>query len=163
MITSKQINPPAQFKPDGIGEPVIGVRILIQSELEVLSYYPAQNRIGTDMLCSLLVSRMEQAGVRVGEVLRGLEFNQSFYTFEVSEITPAQESIKDELGKLVLLDSAQIAWYDSRECVWRVFHSKSGWFEAPSGRELDDYAKFLAELRSVLKRGQRSKDEPADQ
>src|ERR1035441_9385958 len=104
MITIEQIRPPSQFKPEGIGEPVIGVRILVLPDALTPIIYPECNRTGTEMLCRLLQARMELAGVRVGETSRGLSLNRAYFVFAVSELTPAQESIKEVLEELGLLD-----------------------------------------------------------
>src|ERR1035438_6188877 len=107
MITLKQIRAPSQFKPDGIGEPLIGVRILVFPDALTPIIYPECNRTGTEMLCRLLQARMELAGVRVTKPCRGLPFNRAFYMFRVSNLTPAQESVKEVLKELGLLDWGQ--------------------------------------------------------
>jgi hypothetical protein len=163
MVTLENIRPPGQFKPDGIGEPVIGVRILVLPDALTPISYPECNRTGTEMLSRLLQARMELAGVRVTQPFRGLPFNRAFYMFTVSELTPAQESIKEVLKELGLLDWGQIAWHDPREDVWRVSHSKSGRFEMPSAEELAGEREMFARIISAVEKSKGSEDEPAGQ
>lgn len=115
------------------------------------------------MLRNLLRARLEAAGVQVSEVASAFEFNRSYYEFAVSELALALESIKLELEKLWLLESAQIAWHDPREYVWRVSHSKSGCFEAPSNEEWAEDTELLARLRSIFEQNQGSRDESSGQ
>jgi hypothetical protein len=163
MVTLKNIRPPSQFKPKGIGEPVVGVRILVLPDAITPIIYPECNRTGTEMLCSLLHARMELAGVHVTGLSRGLPFNRSFYLFTVSALTPAQESIKEELEKLGLLEWAQVAWHDPREEAWRVWYSKSGRFESPSEEELAEEKELFARILSAVGKSKHSEDEPAGQ
>jgi hypothetical protein len=146
MFASQQIRPPRQFKPEGMGEPVVGVRILVSPGVFTPYIYPVHNRAGTEMLCRLLESRIELKGVRVTEASRAFEFNRSVYIFTVSKRGPALEAIKEELAKLALLECAQVGWRDPREDVWRVCHSKSGRFEMPSDEEFAATKKLLETL-----------------
>jgi|ERR1039458_825030 hypothetical protein len=152
MAALKQITPPGQFKPEGIGEPVIGVRIFVPTKEPLPCYYPRDNRIATKLLCGLLEARMELAGVHVTESSEGLEFNWSFYMFTVSELEPGLKAIKDELAKLGLLGLAQIGWYDPREDIFRSWHSKSGRFDAPSDPEFEINKRHLAALCNLAKK-----------
>jgi hypothetical protein len=154
MPTVKEIDPPSQCKPNGIGEPLIGVRILVEPGLDTLLFSGESNRVGTEILCRLLQARMELAGMRVKWVSRGLPLNRASFMFSVSELAPALESIKVELEKLWLLRSAQIAWHDPREDTWRVWFSPSGRFELPSDEELDAEQDFLAHIHSALEKSQ---------
>ena len=163
MITIEQIRPPSQFKPEGIGEPVIGVRILVLPDALTPIIYPECNRTGTEMLCRLLQARMELAGVRVTEPFRGLPLNRAFYMFTVSDLPPAQESIKEVLKELGLLDWGQIAWHDPREEVWRVWYSKSGRFESPSKEEFAGEKELFARIISAIDAYTHSQGEPAGQ
>jgi hypothetical protein len=163
MLASLQIPPGSQFVPQGIGEPLIAVRILIEDGVETLIFSGEQNRVGTEILCRLLQARMELAGLRVTAIYRGLPLNRAAFMFSVSELAPALECIKGELEKLRLLGSAQIAWHDPREDTWRVWHSQSGRFEFPADEELHAEQDFLAHVRSALEKLQQSKNEPAGQ
>jgi len=163
MVTIKQIDPPAKFKPQGIGEPVIGVRILVLRDAGTPYFYPEHNRTGREMLCRLLEARMELSGVRVTEIAQGLELNRAYYIFTVSEITPAQEVVREELAKLGMLDWAQIAWRDPREEIWRVLWSKSGRFDPPSDEELEIEIRFLDGMIEARKKFQQSEDESPGQ
>src|ERR1035441_5173985 len=124
MIASKQIDPPAQFKPQGIGELVIGVRIFVRRDALSPYFFPEHNRIGTEMLCSLLQARIELAGVRVTESAEGFPFNGAAFTFTVSKLVPPLEGVKAGLKKPILLTEAQFPCPNPREDVWRVWHSK---------------------------------------
>jgi len=146
MLALKQICPPGQFKPEGIGEPVIGVRILIPLDTAAPYFFPEQNRAGAEILCRLLQARMEMAGVCVARVSRGLALNRAYYLFTVSELFLALEAVKEELEEIGLLEWAQVAWHDPREDVWRISHSKSARFEAPSDEELATERQFLDAL-----------------
>jgi hypothetical protein len=160
MIASQQIAPPGQFSPQGIGEPVIGVRIMVSPDAVTTPYlYPENNRVGTEMLCRLLEARMELAGVRVTEPSHSLAFNWSAYAFTVSELGAALNAIKEELGKLGLLLQAHIAWRDPREEVWRVWHSKSNWFEMPSDEAFAAETKLRAAVIDAGKAILQSEDE----
>jgi hypothetical protein len=163
MITLKQIRAPSQFKPDGIGEPLIGVRILVLPDALTPITYPECNRTGTEMLSRLLQARMELAGVRATKPLRGLPLNRAFYMFTVSDLPTAQESIKEVLKELGLLGWAQIAWHDPREEVWRVWHSKSGRFDSPSAEEFAGEKELFARIISAIDAYTNSQDEPAGQ
>jgi hypothetical protein len=83
--------------------------------------------------------------------------------FSVSELVPALECIKGELGKLWLLGSAQIAWHDPREDTWRVWHSQSGRFEFPSDEELRAEKDFLAYVVNAFEKFQQSRNEHSGQ
>src|ERR1035441_4709837 len=109
MLASKQIDPPARFNRQGIGEPLIGVRIFVSRDALSPFLFPEHNRIGTQILCSLLQARMELAGIRVTEASQGFAFNVAAFMFTVSKLVPAQEAIKAELEKLGLLAWVQIA------------------------------------------------------
>ncbi len=163
MITSKQIAPPGQFNPQGIGEPVIGMRMMVSSDVVTSYLYPEDNRVGTEMLCRLLEARMELAGVRVTEPSYYLAFNWSAYLFKVSELGAALGAIKEELGKLGLLHWAHIAWRDPREEVWRIWHSGSGWFEMPSDEALAAENKLRAAVIDAGKAVQELENEPPGQ
>ena len=163
MLAIKQIAPPCQFNPQGIGQPVIGVRIVIVPDVVAPLFTPERNRVGTEILWRLLKSRMEQAGVRVTEVYRGFPLNQSFYMFSVSELTPALESIKEDLEKLGLLEWAHIVWLDPREDVWRIWYSKAAWFEPPSDEELAAEGQLFDSILSAAKKSKQSEDEPSGQ
>jgi hypothetical protein len=159
MLTTKQIDPPIQFKPEGIGEPVIGVRILLPIHPITPYNYPAYNRVGTELLCRLLQVRMEQAGVHVTEPFGVLQFNWSFYLFTASQLEPALNAIKEELEKLGLLNWAQIGWHDPREEAFCVWWSKTGRFDVPSDGEMAAERNVLAALVDVAKEIKQSEDE----
>jgi hypothetical protein len=163
MLASIQIRPPGQLNPQGIGELFIGVRIWVMPEAIAPYIAPKNNQIATMILYRLLQARMELAGMRVTSASGILEFNWSYYLFSVSELEPALEAIKAELEKLGLLAGAQIAWYDPRELVFRVWYSKSGRFDEPSSEVLNADAKLCAALRDAAKEFQQLKDEPPGQ
>jgi hypothetical protein len=163
MFDCKQIEPPVQFKPEGIGEPIIGVRILVLPDPLNPIRLPKQNRIGTKILCRLLQARLELAGVMATGISYGLELNQAFCIFTVSELGPAQEAMKAELEELGLLPSAQIAWFDPREQAWRVLYSQSGRFDSPSDEEFAAERGFFAEIIAAIEKLQQSKDELSGQ
>ena len=163
MLAIKQIDPPVQFKPEGIGEPVIGVRILILPDVVAPLFTPAHNRVGTKLLGRLLQARMELAGVHVTYVSRGFPLNWAFLMFGVSELAPAQQAVKEELEKLGLLEEAQIAWRDPREEVWRIFYSKSARFESPSDEELADERQLFEQILNAADKSKESGDEPSVQ
>ena len=163
MTASKQIDPPAQFKPQGIGELVIGVRIFVRRDALSPYFFPEHNRIGTEMLCSLLQARIELAGVRVTQSAQGFPFNGAACTFTVSKLVPALEAVKAEMEKLILLTEAQVAWLDPREDVWRVWHSKSGRYDPPSDEEFASNGKILDALTNAAKKLPVLKDEPSGQ
>ena len=163
MPTVEEIDPPVQFKPAGIGEPVIGVRILVKPGLDTLLFSGEQNRVGTEILCRLLQARMELAGIRVTGIGRGLPLNRASFMFSVSKLVPALESIKGELEKLWLLRAAQIAWHDPRENTWRTWFPQSGRFEWPSDAEFEAETDLLAYTRRALEKVQQSRNEPPGQ
>ena len=163
MLASKQIDPPAQFTPEGIGEPVIGVRIFVLRDALSPYLFPEHNRIGTEILCSLLQARMELAGVRVTETAYGFPFNEAVFMFTVSKLVPALKAVKAELEKLGLQTYAQIAWSDPREEVWRVWHSKSGRYDLPSDEEFASNGKILDAFINAAKKLPVLKDEPSGQ
>lgn len=164
MLTAKEIDPPLQLKNGQMGEWSIGVRILIAPGLDTLVFGGGeQNRVGTEMLCRLLQARMELAGMRVTEVSRGLPLNRAAFMFSASELAPALECIKGELEKLWLLRCAQIAWRDSREEVWRVWHSQSGRFEWPSDEQFEAEKDLLAYIRRALEKFQQPRNASASQ
>jgi hypothetical protein len=163
MLASIEIRPPSQFNPQGIDEPVIGVRLYLLPDVITPYLSPKDNRFGTILLCRLLQARMELAGVRVAKATGTLEFNLSYYLFAVSEIQPALVAVKAELEKLSLLPVAQIAWHDPREGVFRVWHSKSGRFDEPPSELEDAETRFLAALSNANKVLQQLEDEPAGQ
>jgi hypothetical protein len=163
MLALKQIDPPAQFRPGGIGELVVGVRILIPSHQLNQYNYPDGNRAGTELLCRLLQARIELAGVRVTEPLGALVFNRSFYLLTVSELEPALKAIKEELEKLGILSWVQIGWYDPREQVFRVWCSKSGRFDVPSDAETGAEKNVVDALLDLAKEINQSEDEPSGQ
>ena len=163
MFSLKHMEPPAQFSPQGIGEYVIGVRLLVLTEPGTQLLLPESNRTGTNILGRLLQARMEAAGVCVIKSLWSFDLNRSFYWFRVSEIAAAQETVKKELAELRLLQWVQIAWYDPREGVWRACHSKTGRFEVPTEEELAADMEFISSVITALEQCQQSKDEPAGQ
>jgi len=163
MLAFKQINPPGQFKPDGIGEPVVGVRVFARRDALGYAVYQKHDRAGTNVLCSLLQARMELAGVRVTEISEGFPLNDAAFIFTVSELVPAQEAVKQELEKLGLLGWAQIGWHDPREGVWRLWHPKAGRFDSPSPEELSIEGKIFAALISFAEKLPVLKDEPSGQ
>lgn len=155
MIALKQIDPPALFKPEGIGEPVIGVRIMVSADVLSPCFFPAHNRIGGDLLLRLLKARIELAGVKVTEFCHGFELNRSAFMFTVSsasELAAAQQAVKDELEILGLLEFAQIAWYDTRELIWRVFRSATGRFDWVSEEELAVESVFIGAITEAVKK-----------
>ena len=163
MITLKQIRPPGQFKPEGIGEPVIGVRILISPEPASPVFFPADNRIGTELLCRFLQARLEHAGVHVAELYAGFPFNRSYYEFTVSELALGGKVVKEGLEKLDLLRVSQIVWRDTREGVWRIWHTNTARVEVPSEEELATEREFFAARISALNKRQESQDESPGQ
>jgi len=163
MLTLKQLEPPVQFRPEGIGEPLIGVRIIIMPEGFAPIFTPAHNRVGTKLLCRLLQARMELAGVHVTYGSCGFPLNRAYLMFGVSELAPAQQAVKEELEKLGLLEEAQIAWRDPREEIWRVLHSKSAHFESPSDEELADERQLSERLLNAAEKSKETGDEPSVQ
>jgi hypothetical protein len=159
MPTLKQLDPPAQFKADEIGEPVIGVRILVKPGLDTLILCGDRNRVGTEILCSLLQARMELAGIRVTGADRGFPLNRAAFRFGVSKLVPALECIKSELEKQWLLSAAQIAWHDPRESTWRMWFPQSGRFELAAEDELAAERDFLASIASAMEKLQQSRNE----
>lgn len=160
MLTLKQTDPPAHFKPGSLGEPVVGVRIVIPNHALSAYLFAAQNRIGREILGRLLLARMELAGVMVTEFHGGFELNRAFYLITVSELAPALRAVKEELEKMGLAEFLQLAWRDPREEIWRVFFSRSGRFDSPSDEELSTEKDLTAE---ALKRGKafQKENEPA--
>ena len=163
MFTIKQIDPPVQFRSEGIGEPVIGVRILIAPGGTTPIVNPEHNRVGTQLLCRLLQARMELAGVHVTCASGAFPLNRAYIRFGVSELAPAQQAVKEELEKVQLLDSAQIAWHDPREVVWRVWYSKSARFESASDEELADERQLLEKILSAANNQKDPGNEPSGQ
>jgi hypothetical protein len=146
MQGCQQVQPPSKLNPQGIGEPVIGVRILREA---VSCFFPDGNRIGAEIMCRLLQVRMELAGVHVTEPMHGFQLNASYYQFTVSELATALKAIKEELEKLELVEWSQIAWRDPREDVWRASHSQSGRFDVPSDEEFAIERELLAEIIGI--------------
>jgi hypothetical protein len=163
MLAIKQTDPPVQFKPEGIGDPLIGVRILIKPGGAAPILTPEHNRVGTKLLGRLLQACMELAGVHVTNGLCGFPLNRAFLTFAVSELAPAQHAVKEELEKLGLLEEAQIAWRDPREEIWRVLYSKSAHFDSPSDEELADERQLFERLLNAADKSKESGDEPSVQ
>ena len=163
MLTSQHSGPPVTLNPQGIGEPKVGVRILLSPDLRCPLLNPEQNRIGREILCRLLQVRLEMAGVPANKVFEGLPLNEAFYLFSTPKLTPAMEAIKGELEKVGLLSSAQIAWLDPREGVWRVWHPQGGRFEMPSDEELAAERSMLAQLIGAVEKGLQSGNEQPGQ
>lgn len=161
MLASIQIRPPRQFNPQGIEEPVIGVRLCVVPNAVTVYLHPPANHFGTVLLCRLLQARLELAGVRVASATGTLELNWSYYLFAVSELVPALEAIKAELEKLGLLPAAQIAWHDPREAVFRLWYPQAGRFDRPAGELWEAYDKFQEALRAAAKKLQPLADETA--
>jgi hypothetical protein len=160
MLALKEIGPPARSKSEDNGEQLLGVRIMIFPDAINCDLFPDKNRIGTAMLGRLLRSRIELAGPRVSQMGSVLEFNRSYYVLAVSAIETALRATKEELQELGLLNYAQIAWLDSREGFFRLWHPKTGRFDKPSDQTLDSDRAMLDALTAALWAGRQSEYEP---
>ena len=163
MFTVKQIEPPAQFRPEGIGEPTLGVRMSIAPGGAALILTPEHNRVGTQVLSRLLQAALKLAGVHVSQASSAFPLNRAFVWLVVSEISPAQQAVKEELEKLQLLEYAQIAWRDPREQIWRLCYSKSCRFDAPADEEYADERQLFEKILNAANKHQESGDEPSGQ
>lgn len=115
-------------------------------------FFPPDNRIGTRLLLLLLKSRMELAGIEVKRVGASGELNDAVLFFAVPTLHPALGTILHELQDCVLLDVAQVGYFDYRELVIRSVHPKlNEVMEIDSAAVLDE-AKFLQDLIEISKR-----------
>ncbi len=142
MEPSKQSSPPNQTETEAAGKCIVAVRLVIPPDPAAELMWPKNNRIGTQLLCRFLQTRLEIAGVRIYSARGGLEFNRSFYLFHLSSRKAALETIKTELEALGLLAWAQIGWHDERELVFRVWPPQPGRFDMPS-EDLEVESKIL--------------------
>jgi hypothetical protein len=149
MNILKETQPPTSSNPSGVDELVVMVRIRIHTDPISWVFYPALNLIGAELLSRLLQAKMDAAGARVTKPSRSLEFNHSVYIYTVSELRPALAAVQSELMELNLLESAQVAWNDPREGVYRLVHPKSGEFQMPSEAERKAEADFMAVVNQM--------------
>lgn len=133
-------------------EPVIGVRLSIPNDALHLSVFAFNNRWTTLLLWRLLRSRIEATGIPVTTSGCAFPFYRSFYRFEVvtAPIAPLT-AVRDELEGLSLLNFAQIALWDGRELVWRIFHpAEPGIFMGPTEEELGAESREIARDQEII-------------
>jgi hypothetical protein len=139
----------------GIDEAVILVRIIVVQDALTPLFYPPGNRSGSSLLCSLLRSKVEAAGVSVLHAGPIFDLNRSFYLFTLElpeSIGPALAAIKKEITAQHLQDYAQIAWNDPREGVRRLYHPQTGEFLLPSAEEREAEQELYRSVFEALRK-----------
>jgi len=154
---SIQTNVPAAKCDFAAGEAILAVRMHLRPSPLTAQVFPEGNRIGTRMLCRLLLKRMEADCIRVIQCGASMPLNRASSLFVIAnrqQLNQALEVTESELAELQILYYAQIAWYDFREGVYRVHKPvSSAPFEAQTEAENQSEAELLRELGYEIDQG----------
>jgi|SRR5579883_1154621 len=135
------------------GENLVAVRMILPEPPDAITSvcFPGSNYIGSQLFHFLAVHRLEARGHQIKGSWGCLPFNRSIHLFELrrhSDQAPALATLFDLLLGLMILDFAQIGWYDFREAVWRLYHPQTGEFKFAWSAEFqnDQLSRLLSEV-----------------
>ena len=130
------------------------ISLAIDIPVAMPGFFPQGNLSGTLLLGQLLEAILPLANLGGPNCICG-ELNCCLGIWEVTDLGGAFAAIKGVLSKVVLLDSARIAYWDPRENIWRNLYPPKAqdWTQTFVKQRLavvrDDNEKLIALLREA--------------
>lgn len=116
--------------------------------MELQERFPADNRVGSELLADLCAARLSERGVEVHAWMGFGPLNRAFFSFDVDKLPEALTLMIELLGSMFPPGCFRVAWKEGSEVV--QYHPASGQFEFPSDEEMAREAVTVRRLQVAL-------------